>query len=165
MFCSNCGKETTGKFCINCGTPVDTNNSDDYILNINNESVNISELIRNELNSIKKSQGQDIDRVNAALTVKNLLIKQYKMKPNQAKDTIKEALWDRLPSNLNNDNVAKCPKCGSTSLSADKKGFGISKAVVGAAVAGPIGLIAENIGSKTVRITCLKCGHQFFASK
>lgn len=59
----------------------------------------------------------------------------------------------------------KCPKCGSTSISADKKGFGIGKAVVGAAVAGPIGLVAGNIGAKKVRITCLNCGHQFWAGK
>lgn len=59
----------------------------------------------------------------------------------------------------------KCPRCGSASLSADKKGFGIGKAVVGAAVAGPAGLIAGNIGAKKVRITCLSCGNQFWAGK
>jgi len=59
----------------------------------------------------------------------------------------------------------KCPKCGSTSLSANKKGFGIGKAIVGGAVAGPLGLMAGNIGSKKVRVTCLKCGHQFWAGK
>lgn len=61
--------------------------------------------------------------------------------------------------------VSKCPKCGSTSISADKKGFGIGKAVVGAAVAGPVGLVAGNIGSKKVLITCLNCGHQWQAGK
>lgn len=59
----------------------------------------------------------------------------------------------------------KCPKCGSTSISANKKGFGVGKAVVGAAVAGSIGLVAGNIGSKKVLITCLNCGHQWRAGK
>lgn len=59
----------------------------------------------------------------------------------------------------------KCPKCGSTNLSANKKGFGVGKAVVGATVAGPLGLIAGNIGAKKVRVTCLNCGHQFWAGK
>lgn len=59
----------------------------------------------------------------------------------------------------------RCPKCGSTQISADKKGFGVGKAVVGAAVAGPIGLAAGNIGARKVRITCLKCGHQWMAGK
>ena len=63
------------------------------------------------------------------------------------------------------DNTPKCPKCGSTSISADKKGFGVGKAVVGAAVAGPIGLTLGNAGAKKVRITCLACGHQWMAGK
>lgn len=63
------------------------------------------------------------------------------------------------------DNVVRCPKCGSTSISADKKGFGVGKAVVGAAIAGPIGLVGGNIGAKKVRVTCLNCGHQWIAGK
>lgn len=59
------------------------------------------------------------------------------------------------------EKVAKCPRCGSTSLSANKKGFGIGKAVVGAYVAGPIGLVAGNINAKKVWVTCLKCGKRF----
>lgn len=63
---------------------------------------------------------------------------------------------------------AHCPRCGSTSLSAHKKGFGIGKAVVGAAVTAPLGLgligaVAGNKGAKKVRVTCLKCGKQFWA--
>lgn len=63
------------------------------------------------------------------------------------------------------DNTPRCPKCGSTSISADKKGFGVGKAVVGAAVAGPIGLVAGNVGAKKVNITCLNCGHHWIAGK
>ncbi|WP_125139934.1 zinc ribbon domain-containing protein [Clostridium transplantifaecale] len=58
-------------------------------------------------------------------------------------------------------SMAKCPKCGSTSLSGNKKGFGIGKAVVGAALVGPLGLVAGNIGAKKVRVTCLNCGKKF----
>lgn len=63
------------------------------------------------------------------------------------------------------DGIAYCPKCYSMSLSSHKKGFGIGKAVVGTAIAGPLGLVAGNIGAKKVRVTCLKCGHQFWAGK
>jgi predicted RNA-binding Zn-ribbon protein involved in translation (DUF1610 family) len=62
-------------------------------------------------------------------------------------------------------NVPTCPKCGSTSLTANKKGFGVGKAVVGGLIAGPIGLAAGGIGSKKVRITCLNCGHDWIAGK
>lgn len=63
------------------------------------------------------------------------------------------------------DNVPKCSRCGSTSITANQKGFGIGKAVVGAAVAGPLGLVAGNVGAKKVRVTCLNCGHQWQAGK
>ena len=52
-------------------------------------------------------------------------------------------------------------KCGSTSLSGNKKGYGIGKGVIGAAVFGPIGLIAGNIGSKKVIVTCMNCGYKY----
>jgi ribosomal protein L32 len=57
--------------------------------------------------------------------------------------------------------VACCPKCGSTSLCANKKGFGIGKAVIGAEIVGPIGLVAGNINAKKVIVTCLNCGYQW----
>lgn len=66
---------------------------------------------------------------------------------------------------LKAQGLAYCPKCLSTSLSGNKKGFGIGKAIVGAALTGGIGLVAGNIGAKKVRITCLNCGHQFWAGK
>ena len=58
-------------------------------------------------------------------------------------------------------SMARCPRCGSTSLSGNKKGFGIGKAVVGAALVGPLGLVAGNIGAQKVQVTCLKCGKKF----
>lgn len=60
---------------------------------------------------------------------------------------------------------AYCPKCGSTSLTANKKGYGIGKGVIGAAVAGPIGLAAGNLGRQKVLVTCLNCGYQFKPGK
>lgn len=58
-------------------------------------------------------------------------------------------------------SIAKCPKCGSTSLAANKKGFGVGKAVIGGSIAGPLGLVAGNIGAKKVNVTCLNCGKKF----
>lgn len=64
------------------------------------------------------------------------------------------------PEPIQKDNII-CPKCGSSQISANKKGFSAGKAVAGAVVAGGIGLAAGGIGSDKVIITCLKCGHQF----
>lgn len=55
----------------------------------------------------------------------------------------------------------RCPKCGSTQLTANKKGFSGTKAVGGAILTGGIGLLAGTIGSNKINITCLACGNQF----
>ncbi|MDQ2718215.1 MAG: hypothetical protein M3Z26_00435 [Bacteroidota bacterium] len=55
----------------------------------------------------------------------------------------------------------KCPKCQSTQVIANKKGFSGGKAVGGAIITGGIGLLAGTIGSNKIKITCLSCGYQF----
>lgn len=59
----------------------------------------------------------------------------------------------------------KCPKCGSTQISANKKGVSAGKAIAGAVIAGGVGLLAGALGSNEVIITCLKCGHKWRAGK
>lgn len=54
-----------------------------------------------------------------------------------------------------------CPKCGSSQLVANKKGFGAGKALAGAIITGGVGLLAGFIGSGKVKITCLKCGSKW----
>ena len=56
-------------------------------------------------------------------------------------------------------NEAKCPRCNSTSLHVDKKGYGYGKGVVGLALAGPLGLFAGGIGAKKLKVSCVNCGH------
>lgn len=51
-----------------------------------------------------------------------------------------------------------CPRCGSTKLTNNNRGFSAGKAAAGYIVAGGIGLAAGGIGSKKVVITCLNCG-------
>lgn len=94
--------------------------------------------------------------------------REYKQNPNafnfSPKDQAKIDARRRVVENKA-AGIACCPKCGSTSLTANKKGFGIGKAVIGASVAGPIGLVAGNIGRQKVTVTCLNCGHQFKPGK
>ncbi len=59
------------------------------------------------------------------------------------------------------DAQAKCPKCGSTSLSGGKQGFGLGKAVAGAVLIGGVGLLAGGIGANKTVVTCLNCGYKF----
>ncbi|KKQ06076.1 MAG: hypothetical protein US15_C0020G0010 [Candidatus Moranbacteria bacterium GW2011_GWF1_36_4] len=55
----------------------------------------------------------------------------------------------------------KCPKCNSTNLTANNKGFGLGKAAVGGVLLGPVGLLGGLVGSKKAVFICLKCGNQF----
>ncbi|WP_346891210.1 hypothetical protein [Clostridium sp. UBA3887] len=63
------------------------------------------------------------------------------------------------------DNVARCPKCGSVSITADKKGFSLAKGALGVATVGAYGAIAAGHGKNKVIVTCLKCGHQWKPGK
>lgn len=78
----------------------------------------------------------------------------------EAQPSKHQVIKERIKNNRS-AGIACCPKCGSTSLSSNKKGFGIGKAVIGDKLAGPIGLVAGNIGAKKVIVTCLNCGHRW----
>lgn len=58
-----------------------------------------------------------------------------------------------------------CPRCGSTQVSANKKGFGVGKALAGGFLTGGVGLLAGFIGSGKVLVTCVKCGKQWKAGR
>lgn len=58
-----------------------------------------------------------------------------------------------------------CPKCFSTHVHSEQQGFSGGKALVGAITVGAIGLLAGTIGSKKVKLTCLKCGCKFLAGE
>lgn len=59
------------------------------------------------------------------------------------------------------DAQAKCPRCGSTSLSGGKQGFRFGRAFTGAVLFGGVGLLAGGIGANKTVITCMNCGYKF----
>jgi len=59
------------------------------------------------------------------------------------------------------EEPVRCPNCGSSQITADRKGYGVGKAVGGVLIAGPVGLLGGFIGSRKVLITCLQCGKQW----
>lgn len=105
---------------------------------------------------LKKAHSQTDDEMRQGSIKQNNTIRKAST-PLTKQEQIKQ----RIKENKAN-GIACCPKCGSTSLTADKKGFSVGKAVVGAALTGGIGLVAGAIGAKKVRVTCLNCGYQFF---
>ena len=58
-------------------------------------------------------------------------------------------------------NMAKCPRCGSTSLSYDTKKLSIGRALVGDAIAGAPGAVLGGLSSKKGYAICLNCGKKW----
>lgn len=56
------------------------------------------------------------------------------------------------------EDVVCCPKCGSTQITANKKGFSVGKAIL-------LGGVGGFIGKNKIEITCLKCGYRWKAGK
>lgn len=59
-------------------------------------------------------------------------------------------------------NFKKCPRCQAGYLKAISErtgGFSGGKAVLGAVIAGPLGLAAGALGKKKVTYQCSKCGY------
>ena len=51
----------------------------------------------------------------------------------------------------------KCPRCGSTQIHVDKKGFDAGNACCGAILLGPLGILCGAGGANKLRKTCLNC--------
>lgn len=59
------------------------------------------------------------------------------------------------------DYDIKCPRCGSSNIHIDKKGFSAGNALGGAILLGPLGALAGFGGRKDLVGTCLNCGKKF----
>lgn len=74
---------------------------------------------------------------------------------------------------LQYQSMVKCPRCGSTSISGQKKGYGVVKGGLGAvalgSLTGPVGAViglgVGNAGKNKVKCTCMNCGYKFKAGK
>lgn len=151
-------------------------------LRVHNDGIDISNLSTNK--SFKYNQIVKIDYISGTIKTNGILeihtnekeiIKlQFPKENNDAFRLAKTYIWDKIkPENkkivdmkeTENIKEISCPKCKSTSLSANKKGFGIGKAITGIMLTGGIGILAGAIGSNKIKITCLKCGHVFDAGQ
>lgn len=66
------------------------------------------------------------------------------------------------PLENNNDEKLLCPRCHSSNIHIDKKGFGGAKACCGGLACGPLGLLFGTAGQNKLRKTCLKCNNSWF---
>lgn len=149
MFCTKCGKENRADsaFCGYCGNP--------FTAFIAGGSA-AGELTKGDMDLAYY-------RANLQMQQQALQIQQRELEEAQ-RQTEQQQQQIKLQKRQY-DSMLKCPRCGSTSLSGNKKGYGVGKGLIGAAVAGPFGLVAGNLGSKKVIVTCMNCGHKFKAGR
>ena len=183
MYCSNCGQEATGNFCSNCGhqiniasaTPV-KNYKD--VVKINNVDVDMLEVVNlfgnGRIKAIKyirditgadlKESKDAVDKYFDTYYGKSLSFSEKrKLKKEQEAKKFRELGTKKRK--LDEQDIVYCPKCASTSLSAGKKGLDVGSAIFGASLFGTIGLMAGAGDTESIKVTCLKCGHQFKAGK
>ena len=175
MFCPNCGNNCfDAKFCPNCG-----NSLNKELINVNSmpqpQPVDVAYYVRKyapnregAIAALRADTGMSaieaIAAVDAVFTADGQPSFADLAKKDDKLPTKKEALAQKREE-LKNSGQVYCPKCLSTSITANKKGFGIGKAVIGLSIAGGLGLTAGNIGAKKVICTCLKCGYQWKVGK
>ena len=169
MFCKKCGKQIDddSKFCYECGASVASRSIDADVSDFD-QGLDVQEILDacggDKIKAIKQVRavtGLGLSEAKALVDNQGNVLSKPVTEKNTPWPTPKpQSKRERIKENKQN-GVACCPKCGSTSLSANKKGFGIGKAVVGAALTGGIGLIVGNIGAKKVWVTCLNCGHRW----
>lgn len=187
--CKNCGAELhSGKFCSECGTPVESPSDPEQNLRqpIIEHPIKICTNCGDKLLPqakkcptcgkkaldcpiVDKNDKVKIEQIISSVPnpkdgivpkwEQNLELMQQ-IQSKQKTPSKREIIAERKAKNKA-EGTACCPKCGSTSLSANKKGFGIGKAVAGTFAVGPIGLVVGNIGAKKVWVTCLNCGHRW----
>ena len=75
----------------------------------------------------------------------------------------KRMLRDERRAEAKAQGLASCPRCGSTSLSVNKKGFSAGQAYAGMFTAG--GILLGAVGMNKLRVTCLNCGYRFKPGK
>lgn len=183
--CLYCAEEIQDEaiVCRFCGKDLPTENTDIYSENfkeVGGVKIDLHKVVRmypkgkffaaNFLSSKAKIKLKDAQKILDPIYVAHAeQLKQIgfmdRFKAQVSVEVDKQDIEREKLAEYDREGIPYCPKCHSTSLSANKKGFGIGKAVIGAAAAGPLGLTAGNIGSQKVKVTCLKCGHQFMAGK
>lgn len=183
MQCSNCGKEVeeTAKFCSHCGVkknlleikkePITEEIEIQKCGKCNQEKRNI--YIGTEFTGNRVCTNCDVTlgecpncrsklRTNKAQQCKSCKA-SWRISP-PLEDNTKKTLSIKLIE-TDSANKIKCPNCKSNSITANKKGFGLGKAVLGGFLTGGIGLLGGFIGSNKIKLTCLSCGYNWKPGK
>lgn len=180
MFCPNCGNNCgDANFCPNCGCnlkgTVITVSTADNVPDERTEMIQRYEkYMPNKLAAIKALREDTGMGLKEAKEIIDELFGENQKSSYPSASDLDQLSW--YPGKKKADRRSKieeleasgqvyCPKCLSTSVSANKKGFGFVRGALGAYIGLDVGLITGGIGSKKVICTCLKCGYQWKPGK
>lgn len=178
MFCRNCGNELNDNdnFCSKCGQKREEDNTQNIDFDISqfgkdriSACLYLKDNYNLSLSEAKKIVDEKYKQQNKP--VNKVIENQRTMSDSelQAKIQLEQLKLQKEQF----DSMIKCPKCGSTSITANKKGYGVVKGGLGALLLGGatlglgtvVGLGAGNIGKNKVICTCINCGNKFEAGK
>lgn len=169
-FCSQCGNslEENARFCSSCGTKIEPekiNSPENVIMmNLNGIDFDLVEICKEADNNDDKILKCLRSKTNSTFRECISFLRDQSKIDSSIIEKAKALAKERRESEINELKAKKevfCPKCLSTSVSANKNGFGLGKAALGGIALGPVGLLAGMIGSKKIKLTCLNCGNQF----
>lgn len=178
MFCPNCGNDCgEANFCSNCGHDLGRNSQPSSIAKSGPDmEYYFSKYGKDRIGAIQELR---IETGWSPMVAKAEIDKYFDQKqsvscasaPDSALREVKKALnlkksaFKEKKADLDASGQVYCPKCLSTSVTANQKGFGFARGALGASIGLDVGLIAGGIGSKKVICTCLKCGYQWKPGK
>lgn len=154
QFCPYCGKkiDIESSFCPYCGKSIEPlkKTSKPVINEQSNKPIPVRNIIENK---------PSIEEIQKKAELQNVMMQRAQLLQQQQQLETQRKQMEAYQRQY--EAQAKCPICGSTSLSGHKQGFGIGKAAVGAVMFGGIGLLAGGINANKTVVTCMNCGHKF----
>ena len=138
--CPECGKELSDKseICINCGYPIKKQSS--TYLNVNGRDVDVTFLVNNPKYSNKIDLAERMEQLTGIKKFQWVLFIQ-----NYWKTGILPEKFE-YPTQEDERNIVKCPKCGSTAIQTVNRGYS---------------LMTGFLGSGSPRNVCQKCGYKW----
>jgi hypothetical protein len=179
MFCSNCGNLVTedANFCTQCGNMLKSAPLPDEVNAEHLEEVypEVEQSVTCTICDQPKRRiyiglGATTRFVCASHDIEPGICPDCKAplrtKTAQQCGTCKASWRETKPEPLESKNIesrgGSCPKCGRKEYTANRKGFGVKRAIVGGALLGPLGLLAGATGRKKIEVTCLRCSHRWY---